>query len=125
MPTHKPITDKRLLGTWRSDRRFTLKDWVWRRGWSAQKRKKFASIFGHFTIRYTRFRFYTDYRGSKEIKKYEVVAMDSDSVAIRSWDSLLKEWRILHIHFAGDHYWIPIASGRNREWFKRVTKNAV
>jgi hypothetical protein len=89
-----------------------------------QKRKKFASIFGHLTLHYTRSRLYSDYRGHKEITKYEVVAVDSDSVAIRSWDSLLKEWRIRHIHFAGDYYWIMIASGRGREWFKRVTKNA-
>jgi hypothetical protein len=124
MPTRKPKTDKRLLGTWRSDRRLTLKDWVWRRGWPAQKRKKFASIFGHLTLRYTRSRLYSDYRGHKAITKYEVIALDSDSVAIRSWDSLLKEWRIRHIHFAGDHYWISIASGWNKEWFKQVTKSA-
>jgi hypothetical protein len=121
---HKLKTDKRLLGTWRSDRRLTLKDRVWRRGWSGQKRKKIASIFGHLTLRYTRSRLYSDYRGHKAITKYEVVAADSDSVAIRTWDSLLKEWRIRHIHFAGDHYWISIASGWNREWFKQVMKNA-
>ena len=122
MPTHKPKTDKRLLGTWRSDRRRTLKDWIWRRGWPARKRKKLASIFGHLTLRYTRARLYSDYRGHKEIEKYEILAADSDSVAIRRWDSLLEEWRIRHIHFEGDRYWISI--GRQREWFKRVKKHA-
>lgn len=122
MATPKLKTDKLLLGTWHSDRRRTLKDWTWRRGWPARKRKKLASIFGHLTLRYTRTRLYSDYQGHKEIEQYEIIAADSDSVAIRRWDTLLEEWRIRHIHFEGDRYWISI--GRQREWFKRVTKHA-
>lgn len=120
MPSHKLKTDKRLLGTWRSDRRRTLKDWIWRRGWSARKRRLFASIFGHLTIRYTWTRFYTNFKGHKETKQYEVVAADSDSVAVVRWDSLLQEFRIRHIHFQGERYWISI--GRQREWFKKIKK---
>jgi hypothetical protein len=122
MPTRKSKTDKRLLGTWRSDRRRTLKDWIWPRDWPARKRKKLAGIFGHLTLRYTQTRSYSDYRGHKEIRRYEVVAADSDSVAIRRWDSLYAEWRIRHIHFEGDRYWISL--GRQREWFRRVKGHA-
>jgi len=81
-----------------------------------------ANIFGHLTLRYTQTRLYSDYQGHKEIQKFEVVAADSDSIAITLWDSLLEESRIRHIHFEGDRYWISI--GHQREWFKRVTKHA-
>ena len=116
-------TAKKLLGTWHSDRRRTLEDWIWRRGWPARKRKRLASIFGHLTLRYTKSRLYSDYKGHKEIQKYKIVAVDADSVAITLWDSLLEEWRIRHIHFENDRYWISL--GRQREWFKRVKKRAV
>jgi len=80
-----------------------------------------ASIFGHLTLRYTQTRLYSDYQGHKETQQFEIVATDSDSVAITLWDSELKEFRIRHIHFEGDRYWISI--GRQREWFRKVIKS--
>ena len=74
MTTHTPNTAKKLLGTWHSDRSRTLEDWIWRRGWPARKRKRLASIFGHLTLRYTKSRLYSDYKGHKEIQKYKIVA---------------------------------------------------
>jgi hypothetical protein len=79
-----------------------------------------ARIFGHLTLRYTRTRLCSDFHGFKEIHFYEVLASDSDSIAISHWDSLLEEKRIRHLHFEGDRYWISI--GHQREWFKRVKK---
>ena len=119
----KHNTAKMLLGTWHSDRSLTLKDWIWRRGWTARKRKKLASIFGHLALRYTRSRLYSDYKGHKEIQNYKIVAVDADSVAVILWDSSLEDRQIRHIHFENDRYWIAI--GRQREWFKRVKKRAV
>jgi len=99
-----------------------MKDWVWRRGWSPRKRKLLANIFGHLTIRYTRSRFYSDYKGHKETQKYKVIGSDSETVSITWWYSFLKEQQVRKIHFEGDRYWISI--GRHKEWFKRVTKSA-
>jgi hypothetical protein len=113
-------TDKRLLGTWKSDRRKTMAEWNWPKGYPTQKRKKVAAMFGKLTIRYTRTRIYSEFEDLRESDSYQVVAADSDSVAIVCWSSLLKENRIWHLHFEGDFFWIAI--GPCREWFKRVKK---
>lgn len=105
--------DRRLLGSWRSDRRRTMAEWIWPRSMKPDRRKWFAGLFGHLKLRYTPRYLYSDLKGFCERDLYEVVAMDSDSVAI-----LCSPGRILHIHFEDDHYWISL--GRNREWFKRV-----
>lgn len=105
--------DRRLLGTWRSDRRRTMADWGWPRSMKPDRRKWFAGLFGHLKLRYTPRYQYSDYKGYCERECYEVVAMDADSVAI-----LCSPGHIQHIHFEDDHYWISL--GRNREWFKRV-----
>jgi hypothetical protein len=95
-------------------------DWRFSKRLTPEKRRKFLAIFGKLRITYTRTRIrgiYGDYRFAQ---RYEVVATDSDSVAIRYEDKQVTgQWRIQHIHFEGEnHYWIAL--GRNREWFKRV-----
>ncbi len=45
--------DRRLLGTWRSDRRKTMAEWVWPRTMKVDRRKWFAGLFGHLRVRYT------------------------------------------------------------------------
>ena len=50
-------------------------------------------ILGHLILRYTPTRLYSDYQGHKEVQRYEFVAADSDSVAIRLWDSLYGVFR--------------------------------
>jgi hypothetical protein len=53
--------------------------------------------------------------------RYEVLASDSRSVAIRYECPITGEWLIEHIFFKGaGHYWIPL--GNNREWFRRVNR---
>jgi hypothetical protein len=110
--------DKRLLGTWRSDRTRTLKEWVWPRGLSQAKLRRARKIFGHLTIRYTPRRAYTEFKGTRSFRDYEVIAIDSSSVAILAFDVVRGERRIRHLHFEGDCYWLAL--GRNREWFRRV-----
>jgi hypothetical protein len=86
---------------------------------SAARRKRFADLFGHLTIRYTRQRAYTDFKGSKQTKEYELIGVDADSVAIMSECGWSKQRSIYHIHFDGDrHYWISL--GDQREWFRRI-----
>lgn len=115
-------TDRRLLGTWRSDRRRTLKEWRFRRPLSPVRRKAFLKIFGKLQLTYTRKRMRGVLGDHRFARSYEVLACDSDSVAIRYYDDvLMQEWRIAHIHFEKDHYWVSV--GPNREWFKRVKKS--
>lgn len=113
-------SDKRLLGTWRSDRRRTMKDWVWPRYTRAERRKRFAAIFGHLMLRYTRQRIHSDLKGSKDSQPYRVLTGDTDSVTIQHGSAQLGDRVIQHIHFDGDqYYWIALGD-RNREWFKRI-----
>src|SRR5208282_2104467 len=119
MSKHITKTDRRLIGAWRSDRRRTLKDWIWCPRASAAHRKRVADIFGHLVIRFTRQRMHTEFKEQRSSQNYEVLGSDSESVAITHWNSLLERQSIQHIHFVGDdHCWIAI--GRQREWFRRV-----
>ncbi len=113
-----PKTESRLLGTWRSDRWMTMKLWLWRPGWPAKRRKRLAGIFGHLILRFTRKRLYSDYKSYREVQPYQVVASDARSVAIVFWSSTMKGWRIRHINFEENHYWIDV--GHQREWFEKM-----
>ena len=117
------MIDKRLLGTWRSDPRRTLNGWVWPRGTTAKQRKLITGLIGHLTIRYTRLRIRSEYKGHKDSQPYEVIGIDTDSVALMVPVDGMEERRIYHVHFEGDnHYWITI--GLQREWFRRVVDRA-
>ena len=120
MPTHTPKTDRRLLGTWRSDRKPTVSEWRFKKRLTPARRRKFLDIFGHLRVTYTRTRIRGVLRDYRFTQRYELLAADSESVAIRYEDTQLTgEWLIQHIHFEGrDRYWVAL--GRNREWFKRV-----
>lgn len=120
MPRHTPKTDRRLLGTWRSDRKSTVAEWRFQKRLTPERRRKFFGIFGHLRVTYTRTRIRGLLHDHRFTQRYELLAADADSVAIRYEDAQLTgEWRIQHIHFEGrDRYWIAL--GRNREWFRRV-----
>lgn len=122
MPTQAPKTHSRLLGTWLSDRKPTIGGWRFRKRLTPEQRRKFLGIFGHLRITYTRTHIRGVLRDYRYTQRYEVLASDSDSVAIRYEDTqLLGEWRIEHLHFEGrDRFWIAL--GLNREWFKRVAE---
>jgi hypothetical protein len=121
MRLHAPKKDKRLFGAWRSDRGRTVAEWRFAKRLSPERRRKFLGIFGKLRLTYSAARIrgvYGDYRFTQ---RYDVLAIDSDSVAIRYEDTQVTgQWRIQHIRFEkGDRYWIAL--GRNREWFKRVS----
>jgi hypothetical protein len=90
-----------------------MTEWVWPPRMKSDRRKWFAGLFGHLKLHYTPRYVTSDLKGFRERDRYEVVAMDANSVAI-----LWSPGNILHIHFEDDWYWISL--GRNREWFKRV-----
>lgn len=113
-----------MLGTWRSDRQPTVAGWRFIKRLTSERRRKFLDIFGRLRVTYTRTRIRGVLREYRFTQRYEVLAADSDTVAIRYEDAQLTgEWRIEHIHFEGrDRYWIAL--GANREWFKRVRNRA-
>ncbi len=122
MPTQTK-TDKRLLGTWQSDRRRTLKELRFRPGLARKHREYLRASFGHLRLRYTRSRIHGVLREFSFTQPYEVLASDAVSVAIRSHYKITDEWLITHIHFHGDsHFWISF--GYIREWFRRVKDDA-
>ena len=112
--------DRRLLGTWRSDKRQTFKEWLWRPGTPAGRKRKLKNLFGKLKVRFTRQRIQMTLPGWKYVGPYEVLGSDSDSVAIQYWDTLLEIPRIHHLHFVKRWYWVTFGNGRYREWFKRV-----
>jgi hypothetical protein len=134
--------DKRLLGTWRSDKRRTIEEWVYRKKLVPAKRKQFESIFGKLRVKYTRGRVYLSlpHRDWERSQRYIVVAHDETSVAIVKYGPLrIKDrWKynteilkleeemfgvhpkITHIHFDKQRYWISLGNGRNREFFWKI-----
>ena len=113
------MQDSRLLGTWKSDARRTLKELRLRRDMTAKRLAWFRKAFGKLELRFTRERMYSELRGSREWVRYRVAAKDDDSVAVVYTDPTTGEEHISHMNFRKDHYWIALEGGI-REFFKRV-----
>ena len=98
-----------------------MQGWVWPRSTRKERRKRLASLlFGHLTVRYTRLKLYSDYKGEKDILPYVVIGADSESVAILCESRWQAVRRIYHIHFDGEaRYWIALDE-QHREGLKRV-----
>lgn len=121
MTVKKSITDKRMLGTWQSDKARTLKELRYRPGMTAKQRKFFHRLFGHLRVKFGRGYIRSVLEDFRYVKPYVVLASDETSVAIRAYCQLTQGWDIQHMHFHGKrHFWINL--GLNRKWFKRVGK---
>ncbi len=114
--TEKRLVDKRLLGTWRSDKERTIALWKYQKELTQETRERFENIFGKFTLRFTETRIYTEFEDTKDTVPYSVVARGSSSVII-AWHEE-KERSLQHIHFEGESYYV--LSGYNVEFYKRV-----
>jgi hypothetical protein len=114
--------DRRLLGTWQSDRGRTLKNWK-SSAKSVAKRKRaqrvFHSIFGKLVIRWTRRRWHSEYDGERESRAYEIVASDFQSVVIHSVAPGSKG-QLTYIRFIADGYYCVITVAGILEYFKRI-----
>lgn len=110
------LVDKRLLGTWRSDKERTVALWKYQKELSPETRERFENIFGKFTLRFTETHIYTEFEDTKDMVPYSVVAHDSSSVVI-AWHEE-KDRSLQHIHFEGESYYA--LSGYNVEFYKRV-----
>jgi hypothetical protein len=137
-----PSMDKRLLGTWKSDKRRTFQEWSWTKRLTPQKRNRFKAIFGKLEVTYTRTKVISTLRHRKweQARRYSVVAADETSVAVvqfgkmeiknrRKYDAVNLEIaeelfgskpKIEHIHFDKKHFWISLGNGRNREFFRKI-----
>ncbi len=112
------MIDKRLLGTWQSDTRKTMRDIRNRRDIPEETQKRFKRLFGKLRLRYTRKRLYTEFHGDKSFQPYRVVAKNHYSVAIVTPGSCESDDQIYHIHFEGKYYSIWL--GKYREFFKKI-----
>ena len=110
-----PKVDRRLLGTWKSDRRRTFTHYKPKRGCPPSVLRWLKGMFGKLVVRWTRRKSWTDLNGYQESCRYEVVATDSETVVIRYQNGVLE-----HIHFDGDFYWIACRGGGMCEFFRRV-----
>src|SRR5437879_1436955 len=121
-PAHKA-----LIGVWKSDRRRTLENCHWYHTLAGTKKRRFANLFGHLQLRYTRTSVYHTLRGFRFRGRYDVVAEDADSIVIRVHSENLKRQiekavgtgfeqffqpRLQHItfcHHRGRHYyWVGL-----------------
>jgi hypothetical protein len=97
-----------------------MKSWSWPSKTTPASRRRFANIFGHLMVQYTRTKmrsWFTD--SAPDSCDYKVVASDLNSAAIVCGTKLY-ERKIYQINFEGENsYWISLDAGYV-EWFKRV-----
>lgn len=115
--------DRRLIGTWKSDRRRTFQNLKPPSNASPQRlkgRKRFKAFFGKLVIRWGRGTMYTELNGYRDSVKYQIIARDSKSIVVQFRSALFDEMEFQQIHFDGDdHYWVGIGGGL-MECFTRV-----
>jgi hypothetical protein len=131
MAPPKLVIDRRLVGTWKSDRRRTFKNFYFKPGADLKAIRKLKSIFGKLVIRWGYRKIVSELDGSVWEDEYEVVAKDASSVVVRvrqtdpQWEKipqteLLPREYLKQIHFDGEHFWIGTPFGHLSEYFKRV-----
>lgn len=119
MEKQQPKTDKRLIGTWQSDRAKTFRHYKPVKGFSEARLRRFKALFGKLTVRWGRTKYYTELEGSRGSEHYEVVASDDTSVVIRHVDFITGLPELKQIHFEGDYYYFAL-DGHLSEWFRRI-----
>lgn len=117
--TGPPGLDPRLAGSWRSDRRRSLRFWKPKPGCSRRAERAFRGLFGKLVIRWADRWVRTELDGFTTEMRYELLAADADSVVVRTLGSDLWSGGLQHIHFVGDRYWVGVG-GTLCEWFRRA-----
>lgn len=114
--------DKRLLGTWKSDRQRTFLHYKPKPGADPARIRKFKCLFGKLLVRWTRKKTYSGFgQLDSEGSDYEIVASDSGSVVIRSFCQWLEEDQLSFIVFDKDRYWMTNSGLLMGEWFRKVS----
>jgi hypothetical protein len=110
-----------LVGTWRSDRQRTIKQWVYPKRLAAKRRKEFEAIFGKLKVSFTRKKHTSFYEGrtwscpyrvlwSKEAAEFPEIVLLFKAASGES---------IQHIIFDSPNSYY-LQAGRCLEFFKRV-----
>jgi hypothetical protein len=119
--TRGPRIDKRLIGTWRSDRTRTLRTYRPKPGAPSKAVRQFKGLFGKMVVQWGRGVFRSDLDGFRTVEKYTVVAADSTSVVVKMPGPLGPERQLQQIHFEGEYYWVALGGGLC-EYFRRVPR---
>ena len=123
MSASRPRIDKRLIGTWRSDRARTLRTFTPSPGISSESIRRFKALFGKLVIRWGRGVYRTDCDEHRSVEKYTVIASDASSVVIKVRGPFGPEPELRQIFFDGDCYWIALGGGVC-ECFRRVPRGS-
>ena len=119
---------KRLIGTWKSNKELTVQTLHYKKEPPERLRKKIEGLFGKLEVTYTgnKLHAYAPDLGFKAAEwnfntKYKVLGSDSTSLVVLATDPLTEELKITHIHFEGDdRYWVYIMSTGWKEYFDRI-----
>lgn len=112
------LSDKRLVGAWRSDRERTIQHWKLSETASAETRARFEAVFGKLVLRFSSRTWESEMDGAKHHGTYQVVAHDSFSVVVRSTDAESRESHLTQYFIEQESMYV--VSGYNLEFFKRV-----
>lgn len=119
MPTRVKTDDRRLIGTWKSDRLRTFRHYKPKPTVTLQSLRRFRSLFGKLEVQWTRSKCHSNFDGHRDSMPYEVVASDAESVVVRYRDVLTDSEVLRQITFDGNFYWIALGGGLC-EWFRRI-----
>ncbi|WLD12547.1 hypothetical protein [Planctellipticum variicoloris] len=123
------LTDDRLYGTWQSDADRTIAALREEQSIDELREAKLRTLFGKLRVTYAAKSCTTEFDGTTDTRRYEVVAKDPSSVVIRDVDPApsplealgLNLSKFAVLHFEGpDTYWLDSESGQYREFFRRV-----
>lgn len=120
MKTTLPSFDRRLLGTWKSDRRKTFEHYKPPSRMSQEQFRKLRLLFGKLIIRWGKGKVSTSICNFKESAPYKIIAGDSKSVVIQAEHLIYGPDCLTQIHFEGDYYWIALDDAHICEWFRRI-----
>ena len=121
---HRKTAASLLIGTWRSDRRRTLAQWVYPKRLAAERREMFEAIFGRLKVRFTRTRHSTIYDGQEHSGSYRVIWSREGP----TFPQLVvvygrgKDERAQHIFFDSPNSYY-VQGGKCAEFFRRVPSN--
>lgn len=118
MPSTSTLTEPRLLGTWQSDRRRTLRHWKPLSTCPPASHRKFRALFGKLIIHWTPKRYRMEMDDFRRSGAYTVIARDAGSVVIEV-EGWFDERELVQIHFEDDRYWVAL-QWAFIEWFRRV-----
>jgi hypothetical protein len=123
MPRRKSAASL-LIGTWRSDRKRTVAQWVYPKRLAAARRKSFEAIFGKMQVRYTRSRHTSKFEGRTWTAPYRVLWSREGPVFPQI--ALLFKGpdgeTLQHIYFDSPNSYY-IHAGKCIEFFTRVRSN--